>query len=120
MINELLDIVEDYLNGSTALAHLEIWLLGNLQTILDSRDETSIRMANQIDGDLVELGEGLLDNEVFRERLTGYYNEAKTIHVSIPQELAAASVSTSAASETIKSRMDLRPVVDLFLSHQFA
>lgn len=99
-IEELFDMIEKYLNGGATLDEFEIWLLGNLQRILDSRDETSIRMANQIDADLMELGEGLLDNEVFREHLAGYANQARTIYVSstihdsIVQELVAPSVSS--------------------------
>ncbi|MBI2909151.1 MAG: hypothetical protein HYX92_16015 [Chloroflexi bacterium] len=69
MLRELLNRIYDYVMGRSTLAGLETWLLSNLQEILDSGDDKAIHVANQLDADLVELGEGLIDEATFRQRL---------------------------------------------------
>ena len=66
---KLLDSIQGYLNGDFSLQSLESWLLAYLQRILDSGDKKAIALANEIDADLVELGEGLIDEIVLREHL---------------------------------------------------
>ena len=69
MVSELLEKVWLYLNGDRTLEYLETWVLSNLQNILDSGDAEAIEIANQFDADLVELGEGLLNEETLRTNL---------------------------------------------------
>ena len=69
MDQELLDHIRDYLNDQCTLQDLEVWVLSNLQKILDSGDKATIAIANEIDADLVELGEGLIDELTLREHL---------------------------------------------------
>jgi hypothetical protein len=60
---------ESYLAGGLSRDDLELWLVGNLQEILDNDDPDGIAAANAIDADLIELNAGLLSEEEFRERL---------------------------------------------------
>jgi len=69
--------------------------LSNLQRILDSGDEAAIDVANEIDADLVELGEGLIDETTIREHLQSVISERDTILVSSPD---TGPVTTSAAT----------------------
>ena len=64
--------MDSYLLLHCTRRELETWLLSNLQRILDSGEEAAIDLANKVDADLVELGEGLMDELTFRERLQGY------------------------------------------------
>ncbi len=69
MISKLLEKVWLYLNGDRTLEYLETWVLSNLQIILDSGDAEAIEIANKLDADLVELGEGLLAEKTLRNNL---------------------------------------------------
>jgi len=72
MLTQLLNYIDSYLLLQHTLRDLETWLLSNLQQILDSGEEAAIDLANKVDADLVELGEGLMDELAFREHLQGY------------------------------------------------
>lgn len=95
MDRELLYNIERYLNSHCTLQELESWLLSNLQRILDSGDEKAIDVANEIDADLVELGEGLIDETTIRGHLQRFISERDTILVSSPD---MGPVTTSAAT----------------------
>ena len=58
-----------YLSGAADAAALEDWVVAHLQLILDSGDAAAIRLADELDVSLVELGEGIIDAPAFRERL---------------------------------------------------
>jgi len=72
MLAQLLCYIDSYLVLHSTLQDLETWLVSNLQRILDSGEEAAIDLANEIDADLVEFGEGIMDELAFRERLQGY------------------------------------------------
>lgn len=57
------------LSGATDAAALEDWVVAHLQLILDSGDAAAISLADELDVSLVELGEGIIDSDAFRERL---------------------------------------------------
>jgi hypothetical protein len=65
---------EAYLSGGLSRDDLELWLVGSLQEILDSGDPESIAAADAIDADLIEVGEGILTEGEFRERLSAHLN----------------------------------------------
>jgi hypothetical protein len=69
MKTELQSRARSYLTGRLSRDDLELWLVGNLQQILDGGDSDEIAAANTLDADLIELGEGLLSEDEFRERL---------------------------------------------------
>ena len=100
MDRELLDHIRDYLNDHCTLQDLESWLLSNLQRILDSGDEKAIDMANELDADLVELGEGLIDELTLQKHLQGFVSERDTIPVSSP-DTEPVTTATKASDETI-------------------
>ncbi len=56
---------------------METWLLQHLQAILDSGDAEALALANQVDADLMELGERLIDNEKLNHRLHSYIRSAE-------------------------------------------
>ena len=71
MITQLLNKIDCYLHSQCTHQDLEKWLVSNLQDILDYGDKRAIELSNEIDADLVQLGEGLLDEPVFRKHLSG-------------------------------------------------
>ncbi|PIU54908.1 MAG: hypothetical protein COS88_06120, partial [Chloroflexi bacterium CG07_land_8_20_14_0_80_51_10] len=85
MRQELRQQILLYLNGHCTLRYLESWVLSNLQRILDSGDEEAIEMANLIDADLVELGEGLVDEKTLLEHLESLLSRYETIPLASSQ-----------------------------------
>lgn len=120
MLRDLLNRVNEYLNGYCILTDLETWLLSHLQRILESGEEAAIEVANQIDADLIELGEGLIDETAVRERLETYVRIRETIPVDFLETEYAAATHATATAETFRNRSEVpEPVVDLRLSHEF-
>lgn len=101
MRDALLSRVYDYLIGLSTIRELETWLLSHLQEILDTVDQKGIELANQIDADLVELGEGIIIESVFYDRLQSYYLTAETISASFSGSVESTKVCTSTNTETI-------------------
>lgn len=120
MLQQLLKNIWRYLSAQCTLQDLEAWVLSNLQRILDTGDKAAIRMANQIDADLVELGEGLIDESTFLERLQSLVRLSETIPFTFGEKESRALIHATTHVETIKCRAEVRPVVDLRLDHVFA
>ena len=72
MLNQLLKYTRSYLSGRISLNALEEWLVGNLQVILDSNEQKTIDIANELDADLAEYSEGIIDESTIREHLQSY------------------------------------------------
>ncbi|MCD6599649.1 MAG: hypothetical protein J7L19_03660 [Dehalococcoidia bacterium] len=118
MFNELLNQIEGHQNTDSTLRDLQTWLLSNLQNILDSGDTVAIDIANQIDADLVQLGEDVIDEKTLQERLERYRSSMETILIDLPKQHH--DIPSTSVNETIRSQVDLSPVTDLYLSHAFA
>lgn len=119
MLKELLDNIRLYLDGSRSLYGLEEWLVSNLQRILDSGNRESIDIANDIDGCLVEIAEGTLDERALRDNLLRLINNHDTYtlksDVSEPSIIDTVGVS----SETIMTDwQDPDPVQDYYREHR--
>lgn len=120
MNRELLDKVQCYLNGRCTLRDLETWLLSRLQGILDAGDRTAINIANQLDADLVQVGEGLIDTKTLQEHLQSYVSSEETIVLREAEWRENATVATAAVETIRRQAVVLVPVVDLHLAHRFA
>ena len=121
MLVQLLNRIDGYVLSRCTLRDLETWLLSNLQQILDSGEKAAIDLANEVDADLVELGEGLIDELTFRERLESYAKIRETIPFIFSEIESPATVHATTAVETIRNRLEvLGPVEDLRLDHVFA
>lgn len=119
MLKELLDNIRLYLDGSRSLYGLEEWLISNLQRILDSGNSESIDIANDIDGCLVEIAEGTLDERALRDNLLRLVNNHDTYtlksDVSEPSIIDTVGVS----SETIMTDwQDPGPIQDYYREHR--
>lgn len=53
------------------------WVLEHLQAIIDSGDEVALKVADEIDADLVSINEGLLDEDGFRKNVRKYITAAE-------------------------------------------
>ncbi len=71
-LERLMAQVERYLNEPCALEEVDTWVTVHLQAILDSGDPKAIDMANAVDADLIEAGEGIIDDAVLYERFKRY------------------------------------------------
>lgn len=103
MLYQLLIYIHRYLDVADVaytLRDLETWLLSNLQRILDSSEDEAIEVANQIDADLIELGEGLINEATFRERLEGY-QLARPFHIGFREQNEQAYIRNNHFNSTI-------------------
>ncbi len=101
MRSQLRDQIVLYLEGRSSLQELEEWLLSNLQQILDFGDEAAIEIANKVDADLVELGEGLTDQVTLQQRLQSYLRGAETIQVTFPETRTVATYHGTTSVQTV-------------------
>ena len=69
MLAKLLTQTNMYLLGRITLQELEEWLVANLQVILDSGDDRSTHLANELDAELIQYGEGIIDELTIREHI---------------------------------------------------
>ena len=97
--------IDHYLAGRTTLSQLEGWLVGNLQAILDSHEGDAVTLADALDADLVEFGEGLLDARELLDRLAGYNRAEETIYVSVGQPRE--SLKTEGRNVSIRKHLDV-------------
>ena len=85
-MTQLLNQIDSYILFRCTLRDLEVWLISNLQRIIDAGEEATIDLANEIDADLVQLGEGLIDELTFRERLQSYVKIGDTVSATASVE----------------------------------
>ena len=92
-------------------------MLSNIQRILDSGNEADIEVTNEIDADLVELGEGLIDEATLREHLQSLISTRDTISLSFHKIALNTTSHATVTTETVRTSFeDPRPVVDVHLN----
>jgi hypothetical protein len=77
MLYDLLNLVQGYLDGLVATQDVETWLTSRLQPIIRSADPATVQLADSIDADLIEYGEGLIDEDTLRERWRLYLDRVR-------------------------------------------
>ena len=112
MLYQLLSYIHRYLDVACTLRDFETWLFSNLQRILDSGDDKVIETANQIDADLVELGEDLIDEATFRERLEGYVSACETVPFVFSETERTTVADATAAVETFNDQLVIPGLVE--------
>lgn len=112
MLTQLLKYIDLYLLSHCTVRDLETWLVSNLQQILESGDSNAIEVANKVDADLVELGERLIDEATFRERLDSYVMTCNTVLASFVETEHAASHYATATAETFSYRLVVPGLVE--------
>lgn len=104
MLHQLLNSMDSYLLGMIALSDLEDWLVSNLQEILDSGEQQTIDIANHLDADIVEFGEGLIEVPTLNERLLSYILDAQTVSIDygeLPLVPDVDFISSESAANTV-------------------
>lgn len=117
MVGQLLNYIDRFLLLRCTVRDLETWLLSHLQQILDSGDTKAVEVANKVDADLIELGEGLIDEAVFRQRLEGYMRDYETALFTFSEVEHAAVTHASATAETFSEHLEVPGLVE---SHRVA
>lgn len=54
-----------------------MWLASRLQPIIRAGDPATVQLADNIDADLIEFGEGLIDRETLTERWRSYLDRVR-------------------------------------------
>ncbi len=121
MYQPLLSELSRYSAGLSTVTGLEMWLVSELQNILDTRDQEAISLANEVDGILVEFSEALTSEPELLERIQALVRIAETRTVDYSEfARAVRDVATSTDAETITHRVVDRPVEDVRLQGVFA
>jgi len=97
MLHELRGEIEGYLAGQQTLRNIESRLVSRLHTILGSGDLLAIEIANEVDADLMEFGDGLLEESELRERWQGYLRRTRTVFLGASGPVHFHTVSTPAS-----------------------
>jgi len=103
--------MEHYLRDRADVRELEAWLLTHLQPILDSKDDMAIRIANRLDADLIQLGEGLIDASDLARRLELYIGEASTVLLPPSGERTLFRTSTEATTRKVFDALPYGPTL---------
>lgn len=112
MLRQLLSGLYRYVIALYTRRDLETWLLSNLQGILDSGDKKAIEIANQVDADLIELGEGLINEIVFRERLDSYVRACDTVPSTFYETERYTISHTATTDETLRDQIVVTDLVE--------
>ncbi len=121
MDREFLTRIDDHLAGRSTLDELQAWLVENLEDILASGDRRLAKLANELDGDLIQLGEGIIDYATLVHRLNSYVRELQTIAVVYAEVSSPPSYVQEAGDETITDSVEVPGPTEVYrLSHQFA
>ena len=119
---DLLDRIDRYLVGETTARELEIWLISNLQRILDSKDESAINLANAVDAGLVNLSEKVIDIAEFHSTLDALMRAARTHDFEFGETKLSTNDIVDSENELVVLDIGdpFRVVTVLQLSHSFA
>lgn len=101
MIDSLRAALAQYANRELDLAALEDWVVGNLQSIIDSRDHESIDIARSLDARFIELGEGLVTEE----------EVANEVHALVPPIMIVSQTSNNGSSWSFVGVTEVVPPV---------
>lgn len=118
MLQELIKAVDEYLVGGRTLRDIEAWLAAGTRAIRASGDQRAADFANELDADLVDFGEGLINETEIRERWEGYVRRLTT--VALEGATPPAQDLTSTESITVRSEYAPESDLTLWLTHQFA
>jgi hypothetical protein len=107
-----LNVLIQYVGGARSTSELEEWLVGNLQSFLDSTDEGAIELVNQVDALFVEMSEGLISEDQLR-------NSILTI-LALNESPLASDSSASTNTVFFPEPIRLTPSVFIQVKHSFA
>jgi hypothetical protein len=110
--------VVGYLDARITLGDLEMWIVGHLQEVLDSKEEEAIRYVNEIDADLISFAEGLIAEGELRSRLERYMREYETCHLAPPEEMSPRPerLQLDTSAQTVTTRVE---DIDPMVTHHF-
>ena len=118
--NQLATVLNRFSIGASALDEVQSWLLAHLQAILDSQDALAIEAANELDSDLVQLGEQLIDEATFFGRIETWLSRLQTISPDFVGQQEGMRITTdSSVSETIVRELNVPQPMNLDLRVSF-
>ena len=112
--NQLAEVLDRFSIGASDLDEVQSWLLAHLQAILDSQDALAIEVANELDSDLVQLGEQLIDEATLFRRIESWLSKLRTISADLVGQ-EARIVMDSHVTETIAREFNVSPPINLDL-----
>ena len=113
MLQELITGLSRYSNQEAGLCDLEAWIVLHLQEILDSGEQEAITIADELDGLLIQLSEGLVTEADILATINGILCRRGTVVVATTP---VTTMSTNeSANPTVTRSEVLRRVEDVRL-----
>ena len=97
MRGEFVGSLNRFVSGSASVVDFQEWLLANLQSIMESGDSDLMEAADELDADLVQLGEALLDEATLFTRAMLWIEKLQTIPLQVVAQGASAASATTVA-----------------------
>lgn len=119
MFDQLARVIDGYLIGHRTLQDAEGWLTARTRLIHQSGDRRAIEFANQLEADLIDLGEGFLREATIREKWDGYLRQMSTV-VLQTERPTVQTVTSTGSSTLLPTYETLEGDVTLWFTHQFA
>jgi hypothetical protein len=113
MLQELITRLSKYSNQETGLRDLEDWIVLHLQETLDSGEQEAITIADELDGLLIQLSEGLVTEADILAAINGILCRRGTVVVATAP--ATTTVTHESANPTVTRSEVLRRVEDVRL-----
>jgi len=114
---KILNQLKKFSSGALDNQAVEQWVLSNYQQILDSGEETAIRLANDINSLFVEQGEDLLSVDELESALIDLLKREES---SVSIQLGQSAVRPSACPSVRKRLRTATQVTDIHLTLQGA
>jgi len=122
MVAELVAAVDAYLVGRWTLQELEAWLAARTRAIYGSGDRRAMDLANKLEADLIDLGEGVADEATIRKHWEGYLSHLTTLTLFVGVEKPTTTISAASTSYPGKYESPelIEPTVTIPLTFSFA
>lgn len=95
MLARLMFVVYEYLDNAMTLEQLEDWLVPRLPVLFQIPDAPIARLAATIELGLAEIGDGVIDEEEFRNLLQSAVREEATLTFFYPTEMPMTESTSS-------------------------
>lgn len=95
MLARLLSAIYRYLDDAITLEQLEDWMLSQLPVLFQIPDSVVARLAATIELGLAEIGDGMIDEEEFRDLLQAALVQEVTLSFFYPTEMAITESTSS-------------------------
>ena|SRR5437870_378027 len=105
---EVLRIFSQFSSGQLSFEQFEEWVVSHLQVALDSGDQEVIRLMDEADGLLLQLGVGEVDDVAVLNGIDALVREAQTVRVSMSMGSPLSVTTISVSKHNVSTELPFR------------